>query len=103
MASSLARSAESVGDGEVLDATDEGGGGAGCVAGELEVVHRGQQLLEEHASLQPGQVGAEAVVGAEPEGEVLVVGASDVEAERVLVRSLFAVGRQVCYGHGGYG
>ena len=50
---------------------------------------------EEQAQLEAGQVGADAEVGALPEGEVRVGVAADVEAERVVEHGLVAVGRRV--------
>ena len=54
-----------------------------------------QQLGEHGLDLHPGEHGAEAVVHAEPEGEVLVRRAADVEAERVGEHLLVPVGRRV--------
>ena len=65
-------------------------------AGQLDVLEAGDELLEERPDLEAGQVGAEAVVAAEAEAEVLVgVGAGHVEGERVGEDPLVAVGRLV--------
>ena len=57
---------------------------------------RRSELLEHHADLQAGEVGAEAEVrAAAAEGDVLVRRAPDVEAERVVEHVLVAVGRDV--------
>ena len=50
---------------------------------------------EEQAQLEPGQVGADAEVGALPEGEVRVRVAPDVEGERLVEHVLVAVGARV--------
>ena len=53
----------------------------------------GQQLLEHDPHLEPGQVGAQAVVDAVAEGEVGVGAAPEVEADRVDEDLLVPVGR----------
>ena len=45
--------------------------------------------------LQPGQAGAEAEVGAEAEGDVLVRGAGACRSERIVEHGFVAVGRRV--------
>ena len=74
----------------------EVGVGPGRVAGELDVVEAAEQLLEDGADLDAGEMGAEAEVAAEAEGEVARrVLRADVEAERVGEHLVVAVGRRV--------
>ncbi len=70
-------------------------GQVGGVGGELEVGQAHEQLLEHHLQLEPGERLAEAEVRAEPERDVLVRVALDVEAERVVELRLVAVRRLV--------
>ena len=65
----------------------------------------GQQLLEEHPALEPGQARAEAHVLAEPEGQVRDVGSTgDVEAAgRGTEGRPVPVGRGVEHHHEGPG
>jgi hypothetical protein len=58
----------------VLDAADEGRRAPFGLARELDRVQTGQQLAEQGDELDPGQRRAQAVVRAEPEGEVAVGG-----------------------------
>src|SRR5260370_21019668 len=88
---SKASALQGVANGQVLEAADEGGGGPLGPAGELDGFQAGQELGEQGAGLHPGQGGAEAVVDAEPEREVLVGVAAGVEAERVGEDLLVAV------------
>ena len=53
------------------------------------------ERAEQQAQLEPGQVGADAEVGALPEGQVRVRVAPDVEGERVVEHVLVAVGARV--------
>src|SRR5678815_893336 len=64
-------------------------------ARELHVRDAAQDLLEHHAHLQAREVGAEAEVLPEPEGQVVVRGPRDVETVGVLEDGLVAVGRRV--------
>src|SRR6478672_6005739 len=52
-----------------------------------------EQLVERDSPFEAGEVGAEAVVQAEPEGEVADVLAMDVEDVGVVVAARVAVGR----------
>src|SRR4051794_12799096 len=71
-------------DGEPLDAADQRDAHRlqeHGVAGRLDVGQPGEDLLEDHGELPPGQVGAEAEVRAGPtEADVGVRVAADVEA-----------------------
>ena len=75
----------------MLEAADEGGGLHLGRPGELDGLQPGQQFGEQGAGLHPGEGGAKAVVDAEPEREMLVGVAADVEAERVVEDLLVAV------------
>ena len=69
----------------MLDAVDEAAEQQVGLGGGVEVGHPPQQLAEHDRHLAPGQVGAQAEVRPRPaEGHVLVGGAADVEAERVV-------------------
>ena len=85
-----------VGDGDALRALHEVGVDPRRLAGELDVLEPAEQLLEDRADLHAGEVGAEAEVAAEAEGEVAGrVLPADVEAERVGEDLVVAVGRRV--------
>src|SRR6266542_884036 len=76
-------------DRHALEAVVEIGAGLHRIAGELDRAERREQLLEEDLRLEPRQVGSEAEVGADPEAEMRVRRAVDVErlgvGEHVLV------------------
>ena len=85
-------------DGHLLDPGDEVGRPAGqraALDGEAEVGQAGQQPLDHDLELQPGQLVAQAEVGAEAEGHVRVGAAGDVEGVGVVEDRLVAVGRRV--------
>src|SRR5687768_2676933 len=65
------------------------------LARALDARGGGEQLVEEHLALQPGEVHAEAEVLGEPERQVRVGRAVDVEAVRVGEDGFVAVGRRV--------
>src|SRR5690606_19958445 len=71
-------------DGEALEGVVQVRADADGVAGLLDGRERRQQLLEEHPALEAGQVGAEAEVLADPERQVGVGVAADVEGLGVL-------------------
>src|SRR4051794_12744352 len=63
--------------------------------GRLEMYELRRQLPEHRPQLPSGQVGAETEVLAEPEGEVKVRVAADVEAVRIGELALVSIGRRV--------
>ena len=69
------------------------------LAGELGVLEPRDQLVVERPGLEPGEVRAEAVVGAEPERDVPIRVARDVEDVRVLEHGLVAVRRRERHQH----
>ena len=68
-------------------------GSVGGIGRELEVGQPREQLLEHHLQLEPGERLTEAEVRTEPEREVLVRVAFDVEAEGIDEPRRVAVGR----------
>ena len=89
------RRAQLVAHGHRLDAADEGRAQARHRAGELDVVQAFDELAEDDAQLEAGEVGAEAEVLADAEAEVRVGRAVDAEGERLVEDLLVAIRRRV--------
>src|SRR5262245_33149564 len=80
---------------ERLEAEEPVVAGPGVRPGRLEAGEAADQLLGEHADLEPGEVRAEAVVDSLAEGEVRVRVAADVEAEGLAEHALVAIRRHL--------
>src|SRR5215472_6942320 len=84
----------------MLDPMDEVGPDIAHRAGQLEPADAGQQLLQQDAQLQPGQMAAEAVVWAAlAKAQMVIRLASDVEGVRMVEDRLVAVARCVPHNH----
>jgi hypothetical protein len=82
---------------QLLDAADEvrGAPPRRLAVGERQGGHAPHQLLEEDAQLEAGEVGAEAEVRADAEGDVVVGRAPDIEPMRLAKGGGIAVGGRV--------
>ena len=93
-------SAHAVGDRQVLHAAHEVAVRPLGVAGQLDGGELAAQAVEHGAQLAPGELGAEAEVGAAAEADLAIgVGPADVERHRVGEHVLVAVGRRVAEQH----
>src|SRR3954452_3060907 len=84
----------------VVDAVHEGVGKEVDAAGhDVDLAHPAHELLEEHLDLEACERGAEAEVGSEPEGDVVVRRAGDVVALGIVEVLRVAVRRRVHQDH----